>query len=74
MVGEDEKHQGRMRAPAVTCPRCGSRPALRLSEALVEAFPDESGSREIGSYKCQRRGCGYIYRITAAALRHGIPE
>jgi hypothetical protein len=40
-----------------------------VSERLVEVLRGEPGSREVGSYKCQRRGCGYIYRITASALQ-----
>ncbi len=66
---EDGTARERMRAPAVSCPRCGSRPALRISALLIDGVRGEPGTREVGSYKCQRRGCGYIYRITASALQ-----
>lgn len=64
-----EPESGRMRAPAVSCPRCGSRPALRVSEPLIERVEDLPPEQRVASYKCQRRTCGEIYEIPAAAYQ-----
>jgi DNA-directed RNA polymerase subunit RPC12/RpoP len=60
-----------LRAPVVSCPACGSRPALRVSQWVGETTKDEPPERRVASYKCQRRGCGAIYDITVQALRFG---
>ena len=59
----------RLCAVNVGCPACGTRPALRVSAWLVERIAGEEPSRRVASYKCQRRGCGAIYDISAGALR-----
>lgn len=61
---------GRMRTPAVCCPRCGSRPALRVSEALIESLQGLPPGWRIASYQCQRRGCGTIYEVPARACQN----
>jgi hypothetical protein len=40
-----------------------------VCEALVEGVRDEPPERRVGSYKCQRRSCGVIYDIPAAAYQ-----
>jgi hypothetical protein len=52
-----------------SCPRCGARPALRLSGWLLERVRHEDPHRRAASYKCQRRSCGAIYDILAGAVR-----
>lgn len=59
--------RARLRAPAVSCPRCGSRPAFRVSEALVARLAGMPPEARVASYKCQRRACGEIYDVPAAA-------
>lgn len=63
------RERDRLYRPAVSCPKCGSRPAFRVCEALVEGVRDEPPERRVGSYKCQRRSCGVIYDIPAAAYQ-----
>jgi hypothetical protein len=55
--------------PAATCPRCGSRPALRLTGSLVAALQAQPAERRMATYQCQRRGCGAVYDLPAAAFR-----
>lgn len=54
---------------AATCPRCGSRPALRITECLVAAMRDQTPDAQVSTYQCQRRGCGTIYPIPAHAYQ-----
>ena len=53
--------------PAVTCPRCGRRPALRISVFERNAKRDIDDEQEVLSYKC--RNCGEVYGITARAYK-----
>jgi hypothetical protein len=53
---------GRLLRLAVSCPGCGTRPALRFTEELVRTLR-EPGSARIGTYQCQQRGCGAIYDL-----------
>ncbi|HET6765359.1 MAG TPA: hypothetical protein VFH27_16850 [Longimicrobiaceae bacterium] len=55
--------------PAATCPRCGSRPALRLTGTLVAALQEQPAGRRMATYQCQRRGCGAVYDLAAEAFR-----
>ena len=64
----DEPH-GRLLRLATSCPRCASRPALRVTEEMVRALRAEPARRRLGTYQCQRRGCGYVYDLFAAAYR-----
>jgi hypothetical protein len=57
----------RLLRPAVTCPRCGARPALRVTREIVAALAGTPAVTCVGSYQCQRRGCGDVYPITADA-------
>jgi hypothetical protein len=52
---------------AAACPRCGARPALRVTGALVDAVRRHDEHTRIATYQCQRRGCGAVYDIAAAA-------
>ncbi len=65
-----EPRRERLRAPVVSCPRCGSRPAFRVSEDLVARLEGLAPEARVASYKCQRRACGEIYDVPAAACRN----
>jgi hypothetical protein len=57
---------------AASCPRCGTRPALRVTQAMVRALSGSEAAVRLGTYQCQRRGCGAIYDLEAGAyLRAG---
>ncbi len=57
---------------ATSCPRCGTRPALRVTQAMVSALAGSDARIRLGTYQCQRRGCGAIYDLEAGAyLRAG---
>jgi hypothetical protein len=53
--------------PAAACPRCGARPAMRVTTAMVQALGGHPADERVGTYQCQRRGCGAIYDLTASA-------
>jgi hypothetical protein len=53
--------------PAAACPRCGARPAMRVTTAMVHALNGHPADERVGTYQCQRRGCGAIYDLTASA-------
>ena len=63
-VGEAE---GRLLRPAAACPRCGARPAMRVTAAMVRALNGQAAGVRVGTYQCQRRGCGAIYDLSAGA-------
>jgi len=61
---------GRLLRPAVSCPRCGARPAFRITEDVVRAVAHYPPGERLGTYQCQRRQCGTIYDLTAAAFQN----
>ena len=56
--------------PAAACPRCGARPAMRVTAAMVEALRGRPDDERVATYQCQRRGCGAVYDLTAGAYLH----
>ena len=58
-----EARGGRLVRLATSCPRCGSRPALRVTEDLVRGMNAPEETTRIGTYQCHRRGCGTIYDL-----------
>ncbi|MET0399792.1 MAG: hypothetical protein ABW277_23595 [Longimicrobiaceae bacterium] len=50
---------------ASNCPRCGSRPALRITGEVARLLADGAQGARLGTYQCQRRGCGAIYDLVA---------
>lgn len=68
--GSQAQQRGRLLHPAVSCPRCGSRPALRVSEEAVQRVSGLDPGERVGTYKCSRRNCGTIYDIPAAAYQN----
>jgi hypothetical protein len=54
---------------AASCPRCASRPALRVTPAAVRALEGTDPSIRMGTYQCQRRGCGALYDLSAEAFQ-----
>lgn len=67
MMGSTMVQEG-LRAPLTRCPRCGSRPALRVTDFLAELLRRAEPRWTVGTVRCQRRGCGTIYPLTAGAL------
>jgi hypothetical protein len=67
---EDPHPGGRLMRLAVSCPRCGSRPAMRVTEEALRAIAHHPPGERLGTYQCQRRQCGHIYDLTAAAYQH----
>ena len=54
---------------AASCPRCASRPALRVTPAVVRALDGTDPTIRVGTYQCQRRGCGALYDLSAGAFQ-----
>jgi hypothetical protein len=54
---------------AASCPRCGARPAMRITEPLMKALGAEPATRRLATYQCQRRGCGAVYDLAGDAFR-----
>lgn len=54
---------GRLVRLTTSCPRCGSRPAMRVTEDLVRGINTPPELTRIGTYQCHRRGCGTIYDL-----------
>ena len=68
----EEADGGRLLRPAASCPRCGARPAMRVTAAMVRALAGEDAGTRAATYQCQRRGCGAIYDLSVGAyLRAG---
>ncbi len=56
------------------CPRCGTRPALRISDDLERAIAELHKRDSImATYQCQRRGCGEVYPLTGRAFADARP-
>jgi hypothetical protein len=53
--------------PSASCPSCGARPALRVTRRLAQAVAQLEPDDRVGSYQCQRRGCGAVYDLSASA-------
>jgi hypothetical protein len=58
-----EQRGGRLVRLTTSCPRCGSRPAMRVTEDLVRGIHTPEELTRIGTYQCHRRGCGTIYDL-----------
>lgn len=55
---------------AASCPRCGTRPALRVAEPVVRAADGRAPQERLATYQCQRKHCGMIFDLTAGAFQH----
>lgn len=62
---DGESPQAQLLRLASNCPRCGSRPALRITGEVAKLLADEAQGARLGTYQCQRRGCGAIYDLVA---------
>lgn len=62
---EEEPPEAQLLRLASNCPRCGSRPALRITGEVARLLTDEAQGARLGTYQCQRRGCGAIYDLVA---------
>jgi hypothetical protein len=54
---------------ASSCPRCGSRPAVRVSPEVVQALSAHPPETRLATYQCQRRRCGAIFDLVARAFQ-----
>lgn len=54
---------------AAKCPLCGARPAMRVAPWIVQALRARPATDRVGTYQCQRRGCGAVYDLTADAYQ-----
>lgn len=45
------------------CPRCGTRPALRLTKTASTVLNACEANTLVATVQCQRRGCSAIYEI-----------
>ena len=52
---------------AATCPGCGSRPAVRITETMAKITEGCAPDRRLATYRCQNRHCRRIFALTAAA-------
>ncbi|MDB4948892.1 MAG: hypothetical protein JWM27_1541 [Gemmatimonadetes bacterium] len=68
-AGAEGEERGELLRLSASCPRCGSRPAMRITRPLVAALGAEPGTRRLATYQCQRRGCGAVYDLAAEAFR-----
>ncbi len=68
--GTPERGKERLFHLATRCPRCGSRPALRITEDAVRDAFHHAPEERLGTYQCHRRHCGEIYDLTAAAYQN----
>jgi len=60
---------GRLLRLAASCPRCGSRPAMRVAPEVVQALAAHPSGARLATYQCQRRRCGAIFDLTARAFQ-----
>jgi hypothetical protein len=60
---------GRLLRLAASCPRCGSRPAVRVAPEVVHALAAHAPQARLATYQCQRRRCGAIFDLTARAFQ-----
>lgn len=60
---------GRLLRLAASCPRCGSRPAVRVSPEVVQALAAHAPETRLATYQCQRRRCGAIFDLVARAFQ-----
>ena len=54
---------------SVTCPKCGTRPALRLERHVLGVLAAHPDGQRLATYQCQRRGCGTVYDVPSEAFR-----
>jgi DNA-directed RNA polymerase subunit RPC12/RpoP len=60
---------GRLLRLDASCPRCGSRPAVRVAPDVVQALAAHAPQARLATYQCQRRRCGAIFDLTARAFQ-----
>lgn len=65
----EEPVNGRLLRLSASCPRCGSRPAVRVSGDVVQALAAHAPDARLATYQCQRRRCGAIFDLVARAFQ-----
>lgn len=68
-VPSDDAVRARLLRLAASCPRCGSRPAVRVSPEVVQALAAHPPEARLATYQCQRRRCGAIFDLVARAFQ-----
>lgn len=63
-----ELRAGMLLRLSASCPRCGSRPAVRITPEAAQALAQHPPNARLGTYQCQRRRCGAIFDLTARAF------
>lgn len=64
---EPASTEPRLLRVAAACPRCGARPAMRVTHGMVRALAGHAADERVATYQCQRRGCGAVYDLTVSA-------
>jgi hypothetical protein len=65
----EDSLSGRLLRLAASCPRCGSRPAVRVAAEVVQALAAHPPEARLATYQCQRRRCGAIFDLPARAFQ-----
>lgn len=65
----EEPANGRLLRLSASCPRCGSRPAVRVAPGVVQALAAHAPDARLATYQCQRRRCGAIFDLVARAFQ-----
>ena len=65
----DDPVGGRLLRLSASCPRCGSRPAVRVAPEVVQALAAHVPEARLATYQCQRRRCGAIFDLLARAFQ-----
>ncbi|HEX6369519.1 MAG TPA: hypothetical protein VF006_11435 [Longimicrobium sp.] len=68
-VHPEDPVSGRLLRLDASCPRCGSRPAVRVSAEVVQALAAHPPETRLATYQCQRRRCGAIFDLSARAFQ-----
>lgn len=66
----DDPAGERLLRVAASCPRCGARPALRITPEAARDAASHPPDARMGTYQCQRRGCNTIYDLSARAYQN----
>ena len=63
------RRAGQLLRLAASCPGCGARPALRVTDDAVRAVAGHPPEERLGTYQCHRRRCETVYDLTAGAYQ-----
>lgn len=69
-IGRDDDE--RLRELSVACPKCGRRPAHRITEVVRKVFLGLPEDMLVGTIQCQARECRCIFDLTARAYQRAV--